>query len=231
MSDWSDQLQVAERLLQNSDAKGAFREAFGALETCYRSEANLGTGTGSDRFSSACRQLFDKRRITQLEFDQARHLNDARNVVLHGRGFEPSLNEAQKSIAEIRRLCARFGQSVSDVMSTPVLRAKVAEPVGQYVTDMREKGITYFPVVDDEDCVIGTLDEWALIDAMHQEEGLVDLSQPVRTYMSDKVLPEVAANATLDEAIRKLRHHKTSALLILAARRPTGIVTAFDLLR
>lgn len=231
MSEWGKQIDDAEALVAAGNANEAFRRAFGGLELCYGQAANLRTNGDGERFMDATSQLLHSKKISRMEFDQAQHLAKARNVNVHGLGFEPSLGEAKRCVDRIRRLCSRFGKVVSDVMIKPVTTVRNTDPIGACLEVMREKGFTYLPVVDADGRVVGTLDEWALIEAIRAQEGLIDLDKPAADHMTADGLPTIAANASLDDAARQLKRARRSALLIVADGRPTGILTAFDLIR
>ena len=227
---WQSLLAEAERSLEQQNASEAFRRGFGALELCYGQAAGLEANDSYERFKNVLQCLIDRKKIRPGEYDQAIYLAEARNLVSHRFSFEPSLAEARRCCERIRRLCSRFGLRVSDVMTKPVHTARPTDRIGDYFVEMRQYGFWYFPVVDDAGCVIGTLDEWTLLEAIREEEGIIDLDQPVSVYMSKKVLPDVSPNATLDEAAAQLRKTGYAGLLVLTARKPTGIITAFDLI-
>lgn len=227
---WQERLAVAEHELSGGRPREAFLAAFGSLEICYGANVHKAMRPGQDAFGEIVRDLENRRKITKNEATQARYLSAARNVCAHTWGFEPSMAEAERSLARIRKLCGKFGRTVSEVMAKPVVTASPDEPVGRYVREMQDCGFSYFPVVDGQGRVIGTLDEWTIIEAIGEHDGIFDLEQPVREYMRDEVLPDIEPNATLEAAARRLKHAESRALLVLAAGRPTGIVTAFDLI-
>lgn len=226
---WQGLIEEAESHLAEARLVRAFTTAFRALEVCYGEAANLPDRAGADQFKVIVRKLVDQGQLGTGEKRLAHHLADARNLVAHGYGFEPSPNEVKRCIGYVRRLCGRFGRTVANVMTKPVETAQSDEPIGLYIEKMRTSGLSYFPVVDDEGRVVGTLDEWSLIRAIEREEGLLDLDEPVEAYMSSEPMPTVGPNVSLEAASREMRRKDSSALLIVADQRPTGIVTAFDL--
>jgi CBS domain-containing protein len=226
---WSRQLDLARERLASMDATDAFRRAFGALESCFAHEANRPVDS-EDSFFVAARILLNGKRISRQEFDLADHLRLARNCMAHKAGFEPSLAEAQRTIDHVQRLCHKFAQKVFEVMVKPVIVATLEDPIGPLVDRMREHGISQFPVVGEDGRVIGTLFEAAVLGSLLKERGILDLEQPVKSLYSTDVLPDIPAQAAVEEARRRLMAPSVSALLVLADRKPTGIVTRFDVI-
>jgi len=229
--DWVSLIEQSELQLSADDAKATFLKVFGALELCYSQQLGIPTDGREGQFWDNCVKLKDSKKITPAEFDRAGFLNKARCVVVHKYGFEPSLGEARRCVDFVRSLCSRFATKVSDVMVKPVICARLNDPIGQFVARMRREGISQFPVVDEADTVVGTLDETAVFDCWQNEDGILDPATPVREIMSEDKLPEIAANATLGELRKRLKEPSCRALLILHAGKPTGIVTKFDLLQ
>ena len=232
---WSDSLREAEERLRREDARGAALAAFGALEACYvvaaREKGWQPPSRTDDRFGAALEFLAHQgRAIRADEYVLAKHLASARNVMTHKYGFEPSLKEAHKTLEWVRRLCGRFGTTVADVMTKPVVTAAPAQPVGELVMHMVDDGISQFPVVEGGR-MVGTLVDSHVLTAYEAGEGILDPQTPVRDLMDAELLPGIAPNAGLDEARRRLRDAKHGALLVLTKGLPTGIVTKYDLLR
>jgi predicted transcriptional regulator len=226
---WCEALDDARRRLTESQAKAAFLAAFGALEICYSQQ--LGTDTDDDRFAAACKSLLGRGLIPKADYDLALHLGKARNTVSHSFGFEPSLAEANRTIETVLRLCSRFATRVADIMAKPVRCARREEPVGLFLREMREHGITQFPVVDGDGCVVGTLDEKAIFSCLETGAGGLHPHTAVVDIMCPEPLPDVSPDAPLDEVWRMLQKQAIGALLVLDQRKPLGIVTKFDLLR
>jgi predicted transcriptional regulator len=229
---WSESLDHARRRLAESDARGAFIAAFNALEICYNQRVSaLASEKDGDRFASVCKSLFSQHQIPKADYDLALHLGKARNTVLHLFGFEPSLAEASRTIEKVLRLCSRFAARVGDIMAQPVRCARREDPVGLFLREMRELGISQFPVIDGDDHVVGTLDEGALFSRLETGIGNLHPETVVADIMRTELLPEINPDAPLDEAWRMLQRQSVGALLVLEQRRPKGIVTKFDLLR
>ncbi len=229
---WSEGLESAEKSLREGQASEAFQAAFRALEICYSAQVELAhLNAGDDRFRSVLKHLLESRKIPKHDYDLADHLRQARNVVSHRFGFEPSEKETLSTIKRVRTLCARFAIHVHAVMAKPVRCAKLGDPIGHYLRHMREDGISQFPVVSDDGSVIGTLDERAVFERLQCDGGILDPDTKVRELMRKDVLPDIKPNASLEDARKLLAKPDVSALLILQAGKPTGILTKHDLLR
>lgn len=231
---WRDQLAEAEEARSRGNTAEAFRRAFGALEGCYTvaaSEHGWAQQGGTDSsFMSIIRFLCDRRHITQEQFSMADHLRQARNVVVHDYGFEPSLRETERTIQRVRQLCARFGTTVSDVMAKPVKTVTPDQPVREIIRHMVEDGISQFPVVE-RGVVVGTLLESEVLQAWERGEGILDPETPVRDVMDKVPLPSVHPRATLDEIKKLFQRGSSHAFLIMHNGMPIGIITKHDLLR
>jgi predicted transcriptional regulator len=90
-------------------------------------------------------------------------------------------------------------------------------------------GISYIPVVG-ENKVIGTLTDLEVLKAWEKGDGILDPETPVEKLMSEKVLPEVRADLSIEEVRKVMLKQKTLAVLVLHAGLPQGILTRFDLL-
>lgn len=231
---WRDQLSDAEQAFERDDATGAFLKAFGALEMCYAIAAGergwKQTTAGNDKYMEIAGFLRDGRHVTAEQFIAAQHLGWARNVVSHKFGFEPSLSEVKKTIQRVRQLCSRFGRSVADVMTKPVITARPDQPVGEFISHIIEGGISQFPVME-AGKIVGTFCDTHLVRAWEHGEGILDPATVIRDLMDQVILPSVDPNSGLDEARRRLQDTKAPALLILHNGIPQAIVTKYDLLR
>jgi predicted transcriptional regulator len=229
---WRDRLEEAQNHLDQQRACVAFVSAFQALEVCYLQQTQAGGGEKTeDRFAKICKGLVDQGRLPKADYDLALHLGKARNIVAHTFGFEPSLAQAERTVRDVRQLCARFAVRVCDVMVQPVKTAKLDDPLGIYLRVMREKGISQFPVVNGENHLVGTLDEVAIFTRLDSGDGKLPPGATVADMMRLELLPEVNPDAELDKAWRMLREERAAALLILEHRSPVGIVTKYDLLQ
>ena len=217
----------------------AFRQAFGALEARYEAVASehgwrpqkedSRARKQGGRFRATADWLKDRGEISTADSVLAHHLCSARNVVAHKYGFEPSIEQVQRTILDVKRLCSRFSQSVGDVMTSPVITASPDQPVGELLRHMVE-GISQFPVVDKGE-LLGTLTDVSVLDALARGDGILDPVTPVREVMDGDALPAIGLDATIEEVWRKMENTKKPALLVLANGLPVAIVTKYDLLR
>jgi predicted transcriptional regulator len=230
---WNEQLAQAEDALVKGELSRAYRDAFGALEICFDAvlQAKIEESVVRDeRFKLTVRALADRRLLSPDERQLALHLADARNVVVHKYGFEPSSSEVRKTIERVARLCGKFAKRVHEVMVKPVLTAGPQEPVGQFITPIVDDGFSQIPVVDGQK-VIGTLTDKSVLKAWERGGGILDLQTPVRDLMIGDLIPEIRPDATIEEAKIRMIGHKAKALLVLNKRLPVGILTEFDLLK
>jgi len=231
MAEWKEQLDRAQDSLSNPSE--AFLKAFGALEICFtavtRRFENIRGGTVDDRFAQTLRLLAERRLLTREEHLLASHIAAARNLVAHGFGFEPSSQEVRRTIKNVERLCARFGKIAHEVMIHPVITATREQHVSKFVPHIVNDGISYIPVVG-ENKVIGTLTDLEVLKAWEKGDGILDPDTPVEKLMTEKVLPEVRADLSIEEVRKVMLKQKTLAVLVLHAGLPQGILTRFDLL-
>lgn len=233
MKNWGRLLDQAEELAGQSRAVEAFRCAFGAMEVCFdqvaKDRCSRSEEFQNDRFMEIARALKNNRLLRGDEFALVCHLADARNLLAHRFGFEPSLDEARRTIERVRGLCGRFGSKVSDVMNKPVVTASPDEPIGGFIHYFVRYGYSQIPVVENGG-LTGTLSDSAVLKAWQDGEGLLDPATPVRSLMSDSLIPDISPQSSVDDARRLMLRKKASALLVVNARLPVGILTKFDLL-
>jgi predicted transcriptional regulator len=69
-----------------------------------------------------------------------------------------------------------------------------------------------------------------VLKAWEKGDGILDPETPVEMLMSDKVLPNVKPDLSIEEVRKVMLKEKTIAVLVLNAGLPQGILTRFDLL-
>jgi cystathionine beta-synthase len=104
------------------------------------------------------------------------------------------------------------------------------EKVGRAIDLLQEHGISQMPVTEDGSGsgqrLVGSIQERTLLDRVYRDPGLIDTT--VGAAM-DGPFPTIAAGAHVDEAFSTLLAGAT-ALVVMDAERPVGIITRLDLL-
>ena len=104
------------------------------------------------------------------------------------------------------------------------------EKVGRAIDLLQEYGISQMPVTEDGSGagkrLVGSIQERTLLDRVYRDPGLIETT--VGAAM-DGPFPTIAAGAHVDEAFNALLGGAT-ALVVMDAERPVGIITRVDLL-
>src|SRR5436305_2630285 len=102
------------------------------------------------------------------------------------------------------------------------------EKVGRAIDLLQEYGISQMPVTEDGTGakLVGSIQERTLLDRVYRDPGLIETT--VGAAM-DGPFPTIAAGAHVDEAFNALLGGVT-ALVVMDAERPVGIITRVDLL-
>ena len=102
------------------------------------------------------------------------------------------------------------------------------EKVGRAIDLLQEYGISQMPVTEDGTGakLVGSIQERTLLDRVYRDPGLIETT--VGAAM-DGPFPTIAAGAHVDEAFNELLAGAT-ALVVMEADRPVGIITRLDLL-
>ncbi len=124
------------------------------------------------------------------------------------------------------------GQTVREVLRdrkepAPLLTVQSHDRIGRALELMREYGISQVPVVSSENerAFVGAVSERGLLMASAEHPGILDEEV---TEILEPPLPELAADDPTEDAIRLLGG-AGSALIVLDAGNPVGILTAVDL--
>jgi cystathionine beta-synthase len=124
------------------------------------------------------------------------------------------------------------GQTVREVLRdrkepAPLLTVQSHDRIGRALELMREYGISQVPVVSSENerAFVGAVSERGLLMASAEHPGILDEEV---TEILEPPLPELAADDPTEDAIRLLGG-TGSALIVLDAGNPVGILTAVDL--
>ncbi|HEV3096088.1 MAG TPA: cystathionine beta-synthase [Candidatus Dormibacteraeota bacterium] len=104
------------------------------------------------------------------------------------------------------------------------------EKVGRAIDLLQEYGISQMPVTEDGSGasrrLVGSIQERTLLDRVYRDPGLIETT--VGAAM-DGPFPTITAGAHVDEAFSALLGGAT-ALIVMDAERPVGIITRLDLL-
>src|SRR2546422_941056 len=104
------------------------------------------------------------------------------------------------------------------------------EKVGRAIDLLQEYGISQMPVTEDGSAagkrLVGSIQERTLLDRVYRDPGVIETT--VGAAM-DGPFPTIAAGAHVDEAFNALLGGAT-ALVVMDADRPVGIITRVDLL-
>jgi cystathionine beta-synthase len=104
------------------------------------------------------------------------------------------------------------------------------EKVGRAIDLLQEYGISQMPVTEDgsgsPQRLVGSIQERTLLDRVYRDPGLIETT--VGAAM-DGPFPTITAGAHVDEAFNALLGGAT-ALVVMDAERPVGIITRLDLL-
>ena len=104
------------------------------------------------------------------------------------------------------------------------------EKVGRAIDLLQEYGISQMPVTEDgsgsAQRLVGSIQERTLLDRVYRDPGLIETT--VGAAM-DGPFPTITAGAHVDEAFNALLGGAT-ALVVMDAERPVGIITRLDLL-
>ncbi len=126
-------------------------------------------------------------------------------------------------------------QLVHDVVATrereipELITVSSKEKVGRAIDLLQEYGISQMPVTEDgsgSGKLVGSIQERTLLDRVYRDPGLIETT--VGAAM-DGPFPTIAAGAHVDEAFNALLGG-TTALVVMDAERPVGIITRVDLL-
>jgi len=119
---------------------------------------------------------------------------------------------------EIKRL-RQSPLTVADVMTTPVITARVDEPLGLAVARMAKEGLKRLPVLDASGHLIGILSRVDILRLLAEKEARRPLPHPgaaktVRDVMTPAI-PAVQAEDGLEEIVETLLENGTHRVIVL----------------
>jgi cystathionine beta-synthase len=141
------------------------------------------------------------------------------------------INGLLPTIGSATRIATLLADRHHDTDRPSVVVARTTERVGDAISTLQAFGISQLPVSersegDEVEGLVGSINEKGLLDRAYRDPSVVD--RTVGEVM-DPPLPLVEAGASLDEAFALLSGAST-ALVVVNAERPVGIVTKLDLL-
>ena len=124
----------------------------------------------------------------------------------------------------VRDVVAMRGREIPELVTV-----SSGEKVGRAIDMLQEYGISQMPVVEENGQgrqLVGSIQERSLLDRVYRDPGLIETT--VGAAM-DGPFPTVGAGAYIDEAFNTLLGGAT-AVVVMDAARPVGIITRLDLL-
>ena len=124
----------------------------------------------------------------------------------------------------VREVVAMRGREIPELVTV-----SSGEKVGRAIDMLQEYGISQMPVVEENGQgrqLVGSIQERSLLDRVYRDPGLIETT--VGAAM-DGPFPTVGAGAYIDEAFNTLLGGAT-AVVVMDAARPVGIITRLDLL-
>lgn len=119
---------------------------------------------------------------------------------------------------------------VKDIMSSPVISVSLSETVSQVLKLAKKKNVTGFPIVDDNNKVIGIVSTLDLITLMAVGKQHLKLGELPLAIKVDKDVLKLQPDATTKEAILCLIKHRVGRIIVTDKDgKPCGIVTRKDL--
>ncbi len=112
--------------------------------------------------------------------------------------------------------------TVADVMSSPVVTARIDDVIGPIRDKLLFENISAVPVVGSEGKLMGIVTATDLVEEFSPEEG-------VRNAMAPAVA-EVAASTSIEDAALHMRERQVHHLVVTDDGEMVGIVSTFDLL-
>jgi acetoin utilization protein AcuB len=117
--------------------------------------------------------------------------------------------------------------TVEDLMTTSIVALRATDPIAKAVSDMHIIEVHHFPVIDDQDRVIGIVSDRDLLRALASGGGQPD---PVGTVMT-KAVRTIAPSQDAAMALDMMLELRISALPVVNERGGLiGIVTSRDFL-
>lgn len=131
-----------------------------------------------------------------------------------------------KSIVEALNRGDRKERTLQEVMSEQVVAVSPEDPIRGAVEEMRERGFSQLPVLDDE-VAVGSVSEEDVVHALAEDESEEIGDQPVQEIMGAP-FPTLDPEEPVEMALRMLEDRH--AVLVVEGGKVTGLLTKADLL-
>jgi CBS domain-containing protein len=151
------------------------------------------------------------------------------------RAVEPTPDGARSALA-IASACAMSENSlmtrqrltVENLMTTSVIALQATDPIAKAITDMDVVGVHHFPVIDEQNRVVGVISDRDLLRALAAGNGPAD---PVAIAMMKEVRTATADLAAVEALDLMLERRITALPVVSDDGTLSGIVTTTDFLK
>lgn len=141
---------------------------------------------------------------------------------------EPSYSNAKRIFEALDSLHSKEEKKAEEIMLSPVLSAKVSEPIGKTLSLMREKGVSQLPVLE-EGVVVGTISESGILSLIEKGYTMESIRKTPVSAAMEPALPQVGRNTRYSSIIQLLK--ESPAILVVEKGKILGIITKADLVR
>lgn len=138
---------------------------------------------------------------------------------------DPSYSTLE-AIVEALNAADRRERTLEEVMTRPVVAVAPGDPIGEAVDEMRDRGFSQLPVVD-EGVPVGSLSEEEIVGAMADADPDELADTAVEEVMAAP-FPAMDPDEPVEVALRMLEDR--DALLVVEGGKARGVLTRADLL-
>ncbi|MEM0350897.1 MAG: CBS domain-containing protein [Archaeoglobaceae archaeon] len=167
------------------------------------------------------RERRKKLKMTQKELAEKVGVSQSLIAKLESGVLDPKLSLIKKIMRVFEEMESK--KRAEDVMNSPVLVAKVDDPISKVARIMIEKGISQMPVVDKGN-IVGSVSERGVFRAFY--EGKRDL---LVKDVIEPPFPEISPKTEISEISKLLLEN--SAVIVVEKGKILGIITKHDLMR
>ena len=166
-----------------------------------------------------------RRGLTQQELAEAADVSQSFVARVELGEVDPGYSSLRAIVDALNR-AQRRERRTEDVMSRPVVSVEPGAAIRDAVDQMRERGYSQLPVVD-EGVPVGSLSERDVVQELADSQAPEVAQRPVREVMRAP-FPALDPDEAVDEAVRMLEHR--DAVLVVEAGQAVGVITKADLL-